>query len=116
MQSDEETIPLLPIGRRGKAIYIVLSHDPSVSDLRIVMLVEQRADDVVDELVLAVEHVQREGRHEADETDDNELLYELEYEFPELFHVLSCLSQYAMESSNSTMVGSRGFSLRTTDM
>ena len=39
-----------------------------------------------------------------------------EYEFPELFHVLSCLSQYAMESSNSTMVGSRGFSLRTTDM
>ena len=84
MQSDKETIPLLPIGRRGKAIYIVLSHDPSVSDLRIVMLVEQRADDVVDELVLAVEHVQREGRHEADETDDNELLYELEYEFPEL--------------------------------
>jgi hypothetical protein len=62
------------------------SDDPSVADLRVVMLVEQRTHDVIYELVLTVGDVEAKGDDEEDERGNKELADYLEKNLKEFLH------------------------------
>ena len=49
------------------------------------MLVEQGADDIVDQLVLPVEHIQGKGGHEGHKADNKQLSQELCEDFKNFF-------------------------------
>ena len=45
------------------------SYDSAVTDLRVVMLIQQRANDIVDELVFAIGHIQGKGSDKSEESE-----------------------------------------------
>ena len=111
-----------PFGRR--ACFFCSLYYPSVPLLIIVVLVEERADDVVDELVFEVKEVYAEGHEEGDEAEQGQLASYLQRAlfrrdlclFCFLHFALPAFPYHASESSKSTRVGSSGSSPTTTDM
>lgn len=89
-----------------------MQSDLSIPDLCIVMLVEKRADNIINQFVLGVSHIHRKRGNKQYETDAKD--------FPENFKNTFILFLYlpfyyhASESSNSTSVGSSGSSPSTT--
>ena len=111
-----------PFGRL--ACFFCSLYYPSVPLLIIVVLVEERADDVVDELVFEVKEVYAEGHEEGDEAEQGQLASYLQRAlfrrdlclFCFLHFALPAFPYHASESSKSTRVGSSGSSPTTTDM
>ena len=62
------------------------SDDPSVTDLRVIMFVEQRTYDVIYELVLTVGYVETKGDDEEDERGNKELADYLEKNLKDFLH------------------------------
>ena len=88
------------------------------------MLVQEGPYDVVDELVLKVEHVYRERHEEGQKSEQRQLAGYLQralfggdlFLFCFLHFALPAFPYHASESSKSTRVGSSGSSPTTTDM
>ena len=59
----------------------VRSYDSLVSDLGVVVLVEEGTDDVVDQLVFAVGDVEGESRGKEDQRNERDLAEQLQQEF-----------------------------------
>ena len=70
----------------GRMMLPERTDDPSVADLRVIMLVEQRTHDVIYELVLTVGNVEAKGDDEEDECDNKELADYLEKNLKEFLH------------------------------
>lgn len=64
-----------------------LLYNSSVSDLSIVVLVEERSDDIVNKLVFGVGHIHGKGDNKADKNDKNNFAENFERDFEILIHL-----------------------------